>query len=266
MKRLMLLLFLAGFYSCEEVVDVDLEQSEPRLVIEASLLWNKEAGNEQKQIIKLTTTAPYFDTEIPPASGAEVSVLTPDGKEFLFEEISPGIYRSDNMPVSKNGNYTLSILYKDQIYTSTERFYSVTSLEEVVQENDGGFSGDETEFRLFYTDPPGIENFYLFRFFHEDMALQIYTDEFTDGNRTFAFFSDDDLVAGDEVAFEVQGISEGFYEYLFILRSQAGTAGGPFQTQPTIVRGNIINQTQPENFPFGYFRLSETDFITYTVQ
>ncbi|MFD0975162.1 DUF4249 family protein [Salinimicrobium gaetbulicola] len=266
MKRLILLLFLAGFYSCEEVVDVDLEQSEPRLVIEASLLWDKEAGNAQQQVIKLTTTAPYFDTEIPPATGAEVSVSTPDGKDFIFEEISPGIYRSEDMPVFKDGNYELSIFYNDQLYTSTESYYSVSNLEEVLQENDGGFSGDDTEFRLFYTDPAGIENFYLFRFFHDDLALQIYSDEFTDGNKSFAFFSDDDLEPGDEVGFEIQGISEGFYEYLFILRSQAGTAGGPFQTQPTIVRGNIVNQTQPDNFPFGYFRLSETDFITYEVQ
>ena len=266
MKRLILLLFLTGFYSCEEVVDVDLEQSEPRLVIEASLLWDKEAGNEQEQIIKITTTAPYFDTEIPPATGAEVTVSTPDGKEYIFSEISPGIYKSTNIPIAREGNYELSVVYNDQLYIATESFYSVTNLEEVVQGNDGGFSSEDTEFRLFYSDPAGVDNFYLFRFSHDNIALQIYSDEFTDGNRSFAYFSDENVESGDEVGFDIQGISEGFYEYLFILSSQAGTAGGPFQTQPTIVRGNIVNQTQPDNFPFGYFRLSETDFITYEVQ
>lgn len=264
MKKWFFIILLLS--SCEEVVDVELKQSEPRLVIEASLLWDKDAANEQKQIIKLTKTAPYFDTEIPPVTGAEVSVISPDGTEYIFEEISAGIYQNHNMPAQKAGNYELNILYEDQHYTATENYYSVANLEEVVQANDGGFSGDQTEFRLFYTDPAGEENFYLFRFFHEDLALQIYTDEFTDGNRSFAFFSDDDVEQGEEVGFEIQGISEGFYEYLFILRSQAGTAGGPFQTQPTIVRGNIINETNPDNFPFGYFRLSETDFITYQVE
>ena len=30
-----------------------------------------------------------------------------------------------------------------------------------------------------------------------------------------------------------------------------------------MVKGNIINQTNPENYPFGYFRLSEIDSTTY---
>lgn len=266
MKKWIVLLFLAGFYSCEEVVDVDLEQSEPRLVIEASLLWDKEAGPEQKQTIKVSTTAPYFDAEIPPATGAEVTLKTPDGSEYIFEEVSPGLYQNSGIPLFSESSYELNILYKEQLYTSTESYIPVTSLEEVMQENEGGFSGDETEFRLFYTDPSGEENFYLFRFFHEDISLQLYNDEFTNGSRTFAFFSDDNLVAGEKIGFEIQGISKGFYEFMFILRSQAGTAGGPFQTQPTIVRGNIVNQTDPDNFPFGYFRLSETDFISYEVK
>lgn len=266
MKKCFFTIFLSALLSsCEEVVDVDLKQSEPRLVIEASLLWDKDEAAEQEQLIKLTTTAPYFDTEIPAVTGAEVMVAAPDGTEYIFEEISKGIYQSKEMP-AREGQYELRILFNGELYTATEKYYPVTDLEEVIQENDGGFSGEDTEFKVFYTDPAGVENFYLFRFFHDDLALQIYTDEFTDGNRSFAFFSDDDLEAGEEVGFEVQGISEGFYEYLFILRSQSGTAGGPFQTQPTIVRGNIVNQTEPGNFPFGYFRLSETDFITYTVE
>lgn len=257
---------LIGLYSCEEVVEVELEQSEPRLVIEASLLWNNELDSEQEQVIKLTTTAPYFDNEIPPVTGAEVSVFTPERVEYQFTESSPGIYKSGKLPISQNGDYELNILYDNQLFTATEKYYPVTSLEEVVQDNEGGFSGDEIEFRLFYTDPAEEENFYLFRFLHEDLALQIYTDEFTNGSKTFAYFSDDDVPPGYNVQFEIQGISEGFYEYLFILRSQAGTEGGPFQTQPTIVRGNIVNQTKPDNFPFGYFRLSEVNTISYEVK
>lgn len=251
--------------SCEEVVDVDLEQSAPRLVIEASLLWDAEGENDS-QFIRLSTTAPYFDEQIPPAQDAAVSVFTPDGREYIFEETEPGLYvNNENIPPSF-GEYELVIFYENQEYQATEKFVETPPIEEVIQLNDRGFSGDETEFRLFYTDPAGEENFYLFRFFHDDLALQIYDDEFTDGNRTFAFFSEEDIKPGDKVGFEIQGISERFYEYLYILRSQSGTAGGPFQTQPTLVRGNIINMTNPDNFAFGYFRLSQTYYITYTVK
>ena len=36
-----------------------------------------------------------------------------------------------------------------------------------------------------------------------------------------------------------------------------GGGNGPFNTVPFQLRGNIVNITNPENFPFGYFRISE---------
>ncbi len=60
-------------FSCEDVIELDLPTSEPKLVIDASINWFKgTSGNEQE--IKLTLSAPYFDSEILPANGAHVSV------------------------------------------------------------------------------------------------------------------------------------------------------------------------------------------------
>jgi len=266
LKIIFLLLSLNSLYSCEEVVQVDLEESEPRLVIEASILWRKNtAGNVQ--LIKLTTTAPFFDDQIPPAEGASVSIFSETGMEFEFEEMEPGIFRNDQFVPQLNKTYELEIEYQDEVYKATETLLPVASLEYIEQTDNGGFGGEDIEFKAYFTDPPNTQNYYLVRFFYEELTIQIYEDKFTDGNQTFAYFSNEDLNPGDEIGFEIQGISKRFYEYLFILRSQAGSGnGGPFQTQPTTVRGNIINTTNPDNFAFGYFRLSETDFLDYTVQ
>jgi hypothetical protein len=52
-----------------------------------------------------------------------------------------------------------------------------------------------------------------------------------------------------------------------ILVSIAGNnGGGPFQSPPATVRGNIINTTDKANYPLGYFSLSEIDFRSYTIQ
>ena len=61
MKKLSLLFILIIItISCEDVIDVNLNNAEPRLVIDASINWFKgTTGNEQS--IKLTLTAPYFD-------------------------------------------------------------------------------------------------------------------------------------------------------------------------------------------------------------
>lgn len=262
---LLLLGFVFIFQACEEVVDVDLEESEPRLVVAASILVPKE-NREASQFIRLTTTAPYFSEDVPPATGAEVTVMDENGIEYSFEEFEPGFYQNDEFTPDFNINYELEINYNGEKYTATESLIPTPDIEYVEQKDGAGFGGENIELRAFYTDPEGIENNYLFRFLHESLAIQIYDDEFTDGNTTFAYFSDEDLKAGDIVRFEIQGISRRFYEYMFILRSQAGTGGGPFQTQPTIVRGNVINVTNPDNFAFGYFRLSETNTFNYTIE
>ncbi len=45
-----------------------------------------------------------------------------------------------------------------------------------------------------------------------------------------------------------------------VLVSIAGNnGGGPFQSPPATVRGNIINTTNSANYPLGYFSLSEVD-------
>ena len=266
LKIICLLLGSISFYSCEDVVQVDLKESEPRLVIEASILWQKNTqGNVQ--LVRLTTTAPFFDDQIPPAEGASVSVFSETGVEFIFYEIESGIFRNDQFIPELNKIYELEVAYKDEVYKAVETFLPVVPLENIEQTTSGGFGGEDIELKAYFTDPPNIQNFYLSRFFYEELSLQIYEDKFTDGNRTFAYFSNQDLLPGQKVGIEIQGISKRFYEYLFILRSQAGSGnGGPFQTQPTTVRGNIINITNPNNFAFGYFRLSETDFLDYTIQ
>lgn len=256
-------IFLSG---CEEVVQVDLKDSPPKLVVEASIMWKEDTqGNEQT--IRLTTTSPFFSEEVPPATGARIKITGENGYVFNFEETEPGMYRTTHFVPEVNKQYKLEIFYKDEVFVATETLIPVTNFELVEQTEDGGFGGEDIALKIFYRDPPRIENFYFFRFFHENLSIQISEDGFVDGNLTFAYFSNENLIPGQEVGIEMQGISKQFYKYLYLLRSQSGNfGGGPFVTQPTTVRGNIVNTTNPESFAFGYFRLSEIEFMSYTIQ
>lgn len=251
--------------SCEDVIEPDLEESEPRLVVEASLVWDVDR-TENPQYISLTTTAPYFSDEVPAAEGAEVFVYGPGGSMYPFEEVEPGLFRNDGFPPESGADYELQIFYNGAEYRATERLVPTVELEYIEQINDGGFIGDEIELRAFYTDPPDIENYYLFQFYHDGLSLQLGNDDFTDGNQTYARYSDEDLEPGDIVSIYIQGLSESFYRYMNLLLSQTGDRGGPFQTQPTTVRGNVVNITNPDNFAFGYFRLSGSNMLSYEVQ
>ena len=256
--------------SCEDPIDVNLNTAAPKLVIDASINWFKGTpGNEQE--IKLSLTAPYFDVAVPPANAAQVTITDGNSNTFTFiEEGSTGIYKTDNFMPEIDGVYELTIVYNGETYSAQETLKSVSSVESVEQINEGGFSGDETEIKAYYTDPGNETNFYFFEFTNTIPTiptLEVYDDEFTNGNQIFAFYSEEELRPGIDLLIKNYGVSERFYEYMFILLQQSGSvAGSPFEVQPSTVRGNCKNVTNATNFPLGYFRLSQADSFSYTVE
>ncbi|MGF1556483.1 DUF4249 domain-containing protein [Paucihalobacter sp.] len=271
MKQLVtyLLVFIT-LLSCEDVIDVDLNTEAPRLVIEASINWQKgTTGNEQT--IKLSLTAPFFDETVPPANDAEIVITDSSNNNFIFNEIgNSGIYINNNFIPIIGETYNLTIIYDGETYSGTETLQPVVPIDFVEQNDSGGFSGEETELKAFFHDPLDSEDYYFFEFINDIPtipSLEGYNDEFTNGNQMFGFYTEEELSAGDEVTIRIHGTSERFYNYMFILLQQISEeGGGPFETQPATVRGNMVNQTNPDHFPFGYFRLSEMDEFIYVVE
>ena len=84
-KKFLLMLLCISIYTCEEPISLDLNTSEPKLVIEASINWIKGTpGNEQE--IKLSLTAPYYDLETPPANNAIVAIFDSNNNQYNFIE------------------------------------------------------------------------------------------------------------------------------------------------------------------------------------
>lgn len=270
MKKIIYIIIFILTYSCEDVIDLDLPTADPKLVIDASINWFKgTTGNEQS--IRLSLTAPYFENEIPPATGADVRVIKSSGEVFIFvEDGNSGIYTNNNFITEINETYQLEIIYEGNTYTASETLKSVSEITRVEQDLEGGISGDETEIKAFFNDPEDEENYYFFEFIPSlpvIPTLDTFEDRFINGNETFGFYVEEDLVPGESVVIRNYGVSERFYEFMFILLQQIEEGGGgPFETQPATVRGNCINQTNPDNFPLGYFRLSEVSELNYTVQ
>jgi len=266
MKQLAYIFFLLVLLSsCEQVIDVELNESDPRLVIEAS--FNLLEDGSANSMVKLTTTAPFFDEQIPYVTDAVVLVTSNNGGSFSFAYTEDGIYQSDLIP-ELGIDYTLEITYNNETYIAIQQLVETVSYEFIEQEDDGGFLGDEIELKAFFTDPGGIENHYFFEVLSErGNEYDTASDEFFDGNQIFALYFADDLDTGDEVIFNLYGVDEQFFNFMFVLLQQGSDdTGGPFETQPATVRGNIINTTNPDHFPLGYFRISEVSTLNYIVQ
>jgi hypothetical protein len=273
MKKIQIIstiLLLILLNSCTEVINVDLNTESPRLVIEASINWQKgTAGNTQK--IKLTTTTNYYTNLIPTVSNATVTIRNSANTSFNFiENAGTGIYECTNFVPVLNETYTLTVTSNGNVYTATETLMPIAPIVTATQENNGGISGNKPVVRFVYTDPSNIENFYLYKFkYSNKIKPDIYVDkdEFFNGNPFFSVSFNDDLKPEDKIDVIHYGISQRYFEYMSVLLSVSGNAGGgPFQSPPVSVRGNIVNTTNEQNYPFGYFNLSEIDTKSYTIQ
>lgn len=269
MRLLTLLFSILLLTSCEDPIDVDLNDSEPKLVIEATmfrLLDNEGGGTE----VKLSLTGPFFDNDIPAITNANVIITDSNNNQSLFTHTENGIYTTEtNLIPQDNTQYRITVIYEGETYTATEEIETVSPWEKnIEQDNEGGFLGDEIELKAFFNDPADEENYYYVQITSDKgKDRDIASDEFFNGNQIFALYTAEDLEAGDDVFFKIDGIDRNFYNFLFILLQQgAEDGGGPFETQPATVRGNIINETNPDNFPLGYFRVSERDTTSYIVQ
>ena len=270
MRQFFIIFGLLLFVSCEDVVEVDLNDSEPRLVVDGSINWIKGTmGNDQNITLSLTT--PFFSNTINPVTNAIVIVSDDFDNSWEFvQNQTPGIYETNTFEPVLNRAYKLSILYDNQTYEASTTLEPVIEIDFIEQTANGGLSGEDIEIKPNYTDPENERNFYFYSFdsqFSVFPILEVYEDEFTDGNQVFAYYSEEELEQGDIVKIKSIGITESFYNFMFILLSQTNSeVGGPFETQPATLRGNVINTTNQDNFPLGYFRASEIDEILYTVE
>lgn len=271
MKHILKYLLACCFFllSCKKVVDVDLEAVAPKLVIDASIDWVKGTrGNEQK--IKLSITTGYYSTTFPTVSGADIVITNSTSTVFRFiENANTGEYRcSDFQPVIGE-TYTLKVVLNGEVYMATEICKGVPDIENIEQNNKGGFEGDEVEIKYYYQDNGNEENHYLHRIISPVSVFPAYKakdNQNSQGNLMQEYFSDKDLKAGDVINIRLYGISKRYYDYFRKLLAASGSGNGPFQTIPGAVRGNIVNQTHFANFAYGYFRLSEVAVKDYTIQ
>ena len=274
MKKIYLyiiLLFATLLSSCEEVVNVDLSNAEPKLVIEAIIKWEKGTTGEN-QTIRLSLTNDFYTNEILPANGAIVTVTNSANVVFDFVQVpDTENYVCNNFQPVLGETYRLEILYDGEIYTASNTLFPTPDILNVTQETVNGISGeDQIQIKYFYQDNGAEENYYLLRVKNPNKQIPEFgavSDEFFQGNLMFGFYGSSETEPGITLDLSVQGISKGYHNYMNKLISIAGSgSGNPFATPPATVRGNITNTTNNNNFPLGYFHLSEIDTVNYLVQ
>ena len=246
---------------------MELTSSETRLVVDALIGYNENDGNPLTiGQVKLTLTANFFDQEVPTVEDAIVQIIDEEtGEVFPLGEIEPGVFRSGFPALEFGREYTLEIIYQDEVYRATEQLEPTGQIENVEQ-GDGFFFDEEkeTEVIVTFADIPNQRNYYLFAFGFDNYLVT--DDEFyQDESLTFSYFYEN-VDPGDLLAITLLGIDRQFASYVDQALVQSSSADGGFGVPPATVRGNVINTTNSSNFPFGYFAIGEFDIVPFTVE
>lgn len=270
-RHIALITLILFFFGCEDVVDIPLENATPKLVIDANIKWQKGTVGDE-QTIKLSLTNDFYSNEIAIASGAIVRITDSDANEFDFLQMSnsPNYVCTNFIPVVGK-NYTLTVIYKGEIYTATNTLMPTPTIDTIEQETVPGFDGKDTiQIKFFFQDNGTEDNFYLVSAKNPLLTVRefgVISDEFFQGNRMFGFYTNEKIDRGSTIQFTLQGITQSYYNYMNKLIAMSSTnSGNPFATPTSTLRGNIINQSNQENYPLGYFSLTEIDTQGYLVE
>jgi len=264
-KFLILITSLILFISCEDVVDIDLPTAPERLVIDASIerQFSTEEGIFDRDVatVNLSLTTPFFKEERNFVNDAEVSLTNmKDNISYNLENIgSLGNYSilDSGFKLEENIDYKLTINYKDEVYESVERMTISTPFKLIKQiSNEDGFDEDGVAAEIAFNDIKDSDSFYFLDL--GDTNFVALDDEFfTDGEEIkFTYFFDENVTL--KHLFKIYGSTKRFNTFIDAIGVlSGGDSNGPFGTVPFKAKGNIVNKTNKENFPFGYFRVSE---------
>lgn len=280
MNKIFILLFslVFVFFSCEKVIDVDVPSIPPKLVVDATfeVFFNENPVNADTNV-NLTLTADFFDDEITSITDATVFVTNLSNNTVVnYTNVdSNGNYKPtvDFIP-EDDVNYELTIIYNGETYKSSTSKIKTPTITKIEQTSRPFFTGEILELKVSFVDipnennPNGEGNFYLFDF--SDSTFSLVEDRlFVDGDELTIseFFQEDEIELPKTIDVKLSGINRRYYNYFNILTNQAGAgSGGPFETIPATLLGNIINTTTEDNFPLGYFHISETDVVSFTLE
>lgn len=262
-KYILPVLIILFFANCEKVIDVDVPSIPPKLIIDASFeVYFNQNPVVASTVVKLRLSADYFDETIPIATNATVFITDLSNNTIInFSDLSASGNYFPNNPFTPQDNteYELTVIYDSQTYKGKATRIKTTPLTKVVQGDKTLFSGKETELEVYFTDTADREDFYLFDFTN-NLFLTVEDRFFNGSEYNFSFFYGEvDIELPATVSIKMSGISKEYYTYFRVLLDQSGlNDGGPFETVPSSLLGNIINITNEENFPLGYFHIAET--------
>ncbi|RZK23660.1 MAG: DUF4249 domain-containing protein [Flavobacterium sp.] len=232
----LLLITLSG---CEKVIDLELKDSEPVIVIYGDI--NDQLENQYVRISKsYNFTEPNKFNAV---TGARVIITSQAGSVINYSEITPGVYQSPKFRGITGVKYTLDITVEGQKFTATSTMPEKVFLDSLNFREVSFFGKNSTHLVANFHDPLGIQNQYRYLLSVKNKAVEdlVTEDRFNDGNKVANTIYHDlnDLEPGDDIELDLQCIDRNVYKYYYAFGQNSGEGGPPIA--PANPPSNISN-------------------------
>jgi len=247
------LLTMVCFPSCEEVIDIDLNDANEKLVVEG---WIYNTPGPYR--VRLTLTTNYFDTAAAPRVENALVIITEN--DTLIDTLqmgNPGVYRTQKITQGKIGaTYKLTVYYEGIIYEAVSTMKPIAPIDSLSYTyKEESLSSDEGYYvTTYFQEPSTTGDYYRWLFYQNDELYkrkdEVYaSDEFYNGNYISFEFDEYSLNLHDTIRLEMYSIDKAGYEFFRAL-DEVDNSGDLFDTPPGNAEGNISNGA------IGYFGAS----------
>ncbi|OFZ10868.1 MAG: hypothetical protein A3D92_01090 [Bacteroidetes bacterium RIFCSPHIGHO2_02_FULL_44_7] len=241
MKQLVAFSLLTlALFSCQKVIDVDLNEANPQVVLEANY-----TAEDSTVRVRVSITSSYFDASTSPTvDNAIVTITDQAGNVITVPSVgNNGEYVLTNYIPQFNTTYTMNVLYNGVNYEAKCYLQQPVPLEEITYEFTPGFFGLESGYFVYLRiqDEPEILNNYLIVLglngtpFSDLSDMFLQDDLFTDGNllERPLFGAFELFQLGDTVDMELRSVDVAVYDYYNQVIGIASGGGGAAPANPT---------------------------------
>ncbi len=253
----LLILIIVINSSCTERIDIRLDDSTVKLVVEGSITTERKSHK-----VFLSTTSGYFYNQKPESvQGATVSIS--DGvNNYNLTETGPGVYQTAQFVRGSEGvTYTLNVKLNSQVggytdFTASSKILPVASPDSVkLLYHPEWSSSGLWEVMCYFQDPP-TNDFYRFLVSKNGTLVSdtldewvVTDDRFFNGyyvnGATVAYLdqgiNEERLTSGDIVVVEINNLSEEYASFIWDSQSEIRGSYPLFSGPPANVKGNISN-------------------------
>lgn len=234
MKNIFYLLLLSTFtFSCQKVIDVDLNEENAEIVIDATYT----AKDSTVRVVVSNTTS-YFDSSSPTyITDATVVITDQSGVTTTVSHIGNGVYELTNYIPNYNEIYTLNVSTNGLLYTAQSEMNPPVALSPITYDYVDGFFGAEGGYVVYFNmqDPIEEGDYYEIALSRNGFPYHSYTEVFTqDDKLTNGNFVQRPLFGGelyelqDTILMELRTITKDKYNYINEIQSLAsGQSGAP---------------------------------------